>query len=58
MIVKEILNQQFIKQYSDRGMKLRQKETGVLYDEAIDLIPCEYTYEETDEKMEMVEEQL
>lgn len=24
-------------------------ETGLVYDEAIDLIPCEYTYEETNE---------
>lgn len=34
--------------YSDAGMRLRQVETGALYDEAIDIAPSPYTYEETD----------
>lgn len=34
--------------YSDEGMMMRQQETGFLYDEAIDVIPCVYTYTETD----------
>lgn len=38
----------FIKHYSDSGFKIRQIETGALYDEADDLVPCIYTYEETD----------
>lgn len=37
-----------IKHSSDAGMYIRQKETGILYEEAIDVIPCRYTYEETD----------
>lgn len=37
-----------IRRYSDRGMKIRQVETGILYDEAIDLVDATYTYEETD----------
>lgn len=49
MVVKEILSEQFVRHYSDRGMRLKQVETGVIYDEAIDLAPCRYTYEETDE---------
>lgn len=36
------------RRYSDRKMKLRQIETQVLYDDAVDVIPCKYTYEETD----------
>lgn len=36
------------RRYSDLGMKLRQIETGDLYDDAVDIIPCRYTYEETD----------
>lgn len=28
--------------------KLRQVETGSCYDDPIDVIPCPYTYEETD----------
>ena len=35
--------------YSDAGYKIRQIETGVLYDDAMDVLPCKYTYEETDE---------
>ena len=33
--------------YSDSGYRIRQIETGVLYDDAIDIQPCPYTYEET-----------
>ena len=36
------------RRYSDKKMKLRQIETQVLYDDAVDVIPCRYTYEETD----------
>ena len=49
MIVEEKLNEQLVKHYSDKGVKLKQVETGLAYDEAVDLIPCKYTYEETDE---------
>lgn len=38
-----------IRHYSDAGFKLRQIETGMLYDDAVDVLPCKYTYEETDE---------
>lgn len=37
-----------IRRYSDRGVKIRQVETGILYDEAIDLMDATYTYGETD----------
>jgi hypothetical protein len=47
MIVEEKLNEQFVKHYSDKGVKMKQVETGILYDDAIDVIPCRYTYEET-----------
>lgn len=38
--------------YSDQGFKIRQVETGIVYDEADDLFPCRYTYVETDEKVD------
>lgn len=41
-----------IRHYSDAGFKLRQIETGVLYDDAVDVLPCKYTYEETDEPID------
>ena len=34
--------------YSDSHMKIRQIETNILYDDAMDITPCPYTYEETD----------
>ena len=37
------------KTVSDEGYYIRQMETGEVYDEAIDITPCPYTYEETDE---------
>ncbi len=33
--------------YSDVGMMIRQVETGILYEDAVDTIP--HTYEETEE---------
>jgi hypothetical protein len=46
----------FIKHYSDSGFKIRQIETGILYDEANDLVPCRYTYEESD--IPIIEEEV
>ena len=42
--------------YSDENYKIRQIETGAIYDEAIDVENAEYTYEETEEKIEIIEE--
>lgn len=44
-----------IRHYSDKEMKLLQKETGIAYDEAIDIVPCQYTYEETETPVEQDE---
>ena len=41
------------KTYSDGNFKIRQIETGVVYDAAIDVENAPYTYEETEEKIEM-----
>lgn len=49
MIVKELLlTENRICQYSDANVKIRQVETGAIYDDAVDIVPCPYTYEETD----------
>ena len=42
--------------YSDEGYKIRQVQTGIVYDEAIDVEEAKYTYIETDEKVEVIEE--
>ena len=50
MIIVELVdNDTRERRYSDKQVKLLQKETGNLYDDAVDVIPCPYTYEETDE---------
>ena len=44
----EINGIKYICTKSDKGLPLRQIETGQIYDEAVDVIPCIYTYEETE----------
>lgn len=46
IIVEEIDNRE--RRYSDKNVMLLQKETGKIYVDAVDVIPCKYTYEETD----------
>ena len=59
MIKTELLKDgALIRHYSDSGMKLLQVETGVVYDEAIDIVPCQYTYEETNTPIETTEEDI
>lgn len=48
MLKTEILENNLIRHYSDENFKIKQIETGIIYDEAIDVMPCRYTYEETD----------
>lgn len=38
---------ELVRHYSDSYVKIRQIETNILYNDAIDLVPCPYTYEET-----------
>ncbi len=53
MIQIEYLNNgTLVRHCSDAGVLLLQIETGVKYAEAIDAIPCVYTYVETDEPVE------
>lgn len=47
MLKTEILDNNLIRHYSDENFKIKQIETGIIYDEAIDVMPCRYTYEET-----------
>ena len=45
-----------IKHYSDKGFVLLQQETGIKYTDPIDVVPCRYTYIETNERPEPEEE--
>lgn len=57
MIQTEYLNNgTLIKHYSDAGYMLLQNETGIKYADPVDLVPCQYTYTETDELVESDEE--
>ena len=53
MIKFEYLNDgTLIRHYSDVGLMLLQVETGVKYSDPIDVVPCRYTYIETEELIE------
>lgn len=57
MIQEEFLNDNtLIKHYSDKNLMLLQVETGNKYEEAIDIVPCKYTYEETNEIIPKIED--
>ena len=57
MIQVEYLNDgTLIKHYSDAGFMLLQNETGIKYSDPVDVVPCRYTYSETDELIEIEEE--
>ena len=45
-----------VRRYCDRNVMLRQVETGNLYEDAVDVVPCPYTYEETDVPLDDAEE--
>lgn len=53
MILIEYLNDgTLIKHYSDGGFMLLQNETGIKYADPVDVVPCIYTYTETEELIE------
>lgn len=57
MIQTEMIGERIL-HYSDQNMKIRQVETGKLYEDAIDVMPCQYTYEETDIPIPADEEEI
>ena len=56
MIVEEMVTPKRIRHYSDQQLKIRQIETGRIYDDAVDRYPCKWTYEETDIPIEPLDE--
>ena len=57
MIVKELFKTRsdgvkLYRTYSDEGKRLIQNETGIVYDEAIDVETAPYTYTESEELIE------
>ena len=51
-----INNKELLHTYSDNNKYILQVETNVKYDEAYDVIPCKYTYKETNEEIVVEEE--
>ena len=43
-----------IRHFSDEGKMIRQVETGIIYSEAVDVVPCEFTYKEIDQVVEEI----
>lgn len=59
MIQTEYLNDgTLIRHYSDAGFMLLQNETGAKYADPIDVVPCRYTYTETDELVDGGDEEI
>ena len=58
MVIEEILNDRLVRHYSNNGMMIKQVETGIEYADAVDVIPCRYTYEETETPIETTEEDI
>lgn len=48
----------FIHTYSDKAVYILQVETNIKYNEAYDIIPCPYTYLETEEEIEKEQEAI
>ena len=46
-----INNKELLHTYSDNNKYILQVETKNKYDEAYDIIPCRYTYKETEEEI-------
>ena len=47
MIKTEMVGER-IRSYSDKNVWIRQDQTGVLYEDAVDVVEIGYTYTETD----------
>lgn len=62
MIIKELYmtrsdGVKLYRNYSDEGKRLIQNETGIVYDEAIDVENAPYTYTESEETIELTAEE-
>ena len=54
MLVSEMIEYgQRVRHYSDLNMKIIQNETGNVYDDAVDVLTCKYTYSETGKPIEV-----
>ena len=56
-VKEELLENNLIRHYAidenGKQYKILQVETNVVYDEAIDILPCRYTYKATSEEIQI-----
>lgn len=56
MVITEQINEMVERRYSDLGVKIKKIEDGTLWNDAIDTIPCRFTYVETAQPIDDDEE--
>lgn len=56
MLMSQFIEPDRVRHWSSNGCYINQIETDILYEDAVDSIPCKYTYEETDELIPVIEE--
>ena len=54
-MIREKLEKHYAEDENGVKYRIKQVETGRVYDEAVDVVPCRYTYQVTDEKIEVME---
>ena len=54
-VITEQIGKYLERHYSNKGVYILQNETGIEYAEAVDRIPCKYTYKETKKPIESKE---
>lgn len=52
----EVNGRTLVQHESNSGKIIRQVETGIEYSSAVDIVPCKYTYEETEKDITDCEE--
>lgn len=52
----ENLEKHYAEDESGKRYKILQLETGIVYDEAVDIYPCKYTYKATEDEVEIFEQ--
>lgn len=56
MVIRELVeNETRVRHYSDSGFYILQNETGIEYEDAVDVLDAPYTYSETDKVIEVEE---
>lgn len=58
VVLNRVKRYDLIRTKSDSNLKIKQLETGLVFEEAIDPYPTVYTYEETNENIYFLDEKV